>query len=58
MKEPEAATFPLAMNTAGLGLYMTLGLPRPSSPSKEVIPVLIYGGSTAVGATSIQLAKL
>ena len=58
MTDAEAATYPVAVTTAGMGLYNALGLPRPSAPSSEAVPVLVYGGNTAVGAAAIQLAKL
>ncbi|KAL8372448.1 hypothetical protein RB595_001989 [Gaeumannomyces hyphopodioides] len=53
----EAATIPLAAGTAAFGLYRSLGLPEPWAPAKEPIPLVIYGGGTAVGAFAIQLAK-
>ena len=51
---------PLAVNTAALGLFGRdhLALPMPStSPERSNIAIFIYGGSTSVGATAIQLAK-
>ncbi|KAL8302720.1 hypothetical protein RB593_001138 [Gaeumannomyces tritici] len=53
----EAATIPLAAATAAVGLYRHLGLPEPWAPAKEPIPLVIYGGGTAVGAFAIQLAR-
>ncbi|MCJ1467845.1 hypothetical protein MMC07_006470 [Pseudocyphellaria aurata] len=52
----EAATIPLAALTASLALYRTLALPQPWSPAESPIPLLIYGGSSAVGAFAIKLA--
>jgi hypothetical protein len=54
---PEAATIPLAGMTAALGLYQRLELPLPFQPATEPIPLVIYGGSSAVGAFAIKLAQ-
>lgn len=52
----EAATIPLAALTASLALYRALALPQPWSPAESPAPLLIYGGSSAVGAFAIKLA--
>jgi NADPH2:quinone reductase len=52
----EAATIPLAAMTAALGLYQRLELPLPFRPATTPIPLVIYGGSSAVGAFAIKLA--
>lgn len=52
----EAATVPLAAATAAVGLYRRLKLPEPWAPAAESIPLVVYGGGTAVGAFAIQLA--
>lgn len=56
----EGATLPLAAMTAALALYQHLGLPLPWSTSKSTdsVPVLIYGGASAVGAFALKFAKL
>ncbi|KAL2812000.1 GroES-like protein [Aspergillus granulosus] len=54
----EAATIPLAAMTAALGLYQSLRLPLPWNPTAEPLPLIIYGGATAVGAFAIKLARL
>lgn len=67
----EAATIPLAAMTAAVGLFDRLGLPepwqhgrqdgKPVKDSKETGPragpLLVYGGASAVGAFTVQLAK-
>lgn len=52
------AGLPLSAMTAAIALYQALSLPIPTTPGKKDIPVLIYGGATAVGAYALQLAKL
>lgn len=54
----EAATIPLAAMTAALGLYQKLKLPLPWNPASEPLPLVVYGGATAVGAFVIKLARL
>jgi NADPH:quinone reductase and related Zn-dependent oxidoreductases len=44
--------------TAALGLYQILGLPLPWSPTSAPQPLVIYGGSTAVGAFALKFAQL
>jgi NADPH:quinone reductase len=52
----EAATVPLAGLTASLALYQRLALPLPWNAALRSVPLVIYGGSTAVGAFAIKLA--
>ena len=54
----EAATTPLASLTAAMSLYRTLRLPQPwiRAEPDTLTPLLIYGGSSAVGAFGIKLA--
>jgi NADPH:quinone reductase len=56
----EAATLPLSGMTACLALYQHLKLPLPWDPvvAPKTLPVLIYGGASAVGAYALQFAKL
>lgn len=57
LSDEEAATLGMGISTVGQGMYQALGLPLPGSPAKEKFPVLIYGGSSAMGAYGIQFAK-
>lgn len=57
----DAATLPLAVMTAQIGLFIKLGLDTPpedgsSAPSKSKA-VIINGASSSVGAFAVQLAK-
>lgn len=58
LTDEEAATLGIAITTVGQGLYQHLKLPLPTAPAKEPFPILIYGGSTAMGVSGIQYAKL
>lgn len=53
----EGAAIPLAALTSACGLYARLGLPEPWLPATQSIPLVIYGGSSAVGSYAIQLAQ-
>ena len=52
------AGLPLSFMTAALALYQHLRLPLPTVPGQKDIPILIYGGASAVGAYALKLAKL
>ena len=54
----EAATLPLCFMTSAVGLYYDLRLPSPWTPTDVRTPLVIYGGSSAVGAFAIKLARL
>jgi NADPH:quinone reductase-like Zn-dependent oxidoreductase len=52
-----AAVLPLSVDTAAAALFQNLGLPLPSlSPKSTGKTVLIWGGSSSVGSSAIQLA--
>ena len=56
----DAATLPLAFNTAAAGLYKDQGLPLPNletKPGSAGKTVLVWGGSSSVGALAVQLLK-
>lgn len=54
----KGATIPLAAMTAAVGLYIRLGLPEPWKAATTPIPLIVYGGSGAVGAYAIKLAQV
>lgn len=58
MSTEEASTLGVATTTIGQALYQKLQLPLPTKPATNSLPILIYGGSTAVGNLTIQYAKL
>ncbi|KZT55729.1 GroES-like protein [Calocera cornea HHB12733] len=58
----QGATIPLAFVTAGAGLEAALGVRLPAPPAdlpaaNKGEPLLVWGGSSSVGAFTIQLAK-
>ncbi|KAL5361696.1 chaperonin 10-like protein [Aspergillus floccosus] len=53
----EAATIPLAAMTAAVAMYKHLHLPAPWQPATSPLPLIIYGGASAIGAYAIQLAR-
>lgn len=55
--EQAAALGGIGPHTAVQALYMRHKLPWPSSPLKEPIPFLVWGGSSSVGLYAVQLAK-
>lgn len=52
----QAATIPLAALTSSVALYHNLKLPYPWEQSKTRTPLLIYGGTSAIGTFAIKLA--
>lgn len=60
MSFTDASVLPLALSTAAMGLYGKgfLRLPPPKvSPEPAGKAILVWGGSSSVGAVAIQLAK-
>jgi NADPH:quinone reductase len=64
MSDEEAATFPLAIYTAAVGLYRNLDIPAPwtrsdgHAPRGGKVALIVNGGASSVGAFAIKLAKL
>ncbi|OBR05068.1 Zinc-binding dehydrogenase [Colletotrichum higginsianum IMI 349063] len=59
ISDEEAATLGIAVTTVGQGLYQSLNLPLPTEPTTDPsATILIYGGSTAMGISGIQYARL
>ena len=58
----DAAPIGVSILTVGQGLYQEMGLRRPDEPlpaaGTKKAQVLVYGGSSAVGAVAIQFLKL
>lgn len=60
MSEEEAASPGAGITTAGWGVLVGHGVPVPEGGSAggKGEPILVYGGTSATGATAIQMAKL
>lgn len=43
--------------TAAVGLFLRFQLPQPWTPATQSIPLVVYGGASAVGAYAIKLAQ-
>ncbi|GAA6012647.1 hypothetical protein JCM11491_005467 [Sporobolomyces phaffii] len=56
--EEAAASGGIAPLTAVQALYMRHKFNEPSNPSKDGIPVLVWGGTSSVGLYAVQLLKL
>jgi NADPH:quinone reductase-like Zn-dependent oxidoreductase len=60
LKYENAVVLPLALSTAGLGLFSKSGLalpyPQPGTAANCGKAIIFYGASTAVGSSGIQLA--
>lgn len=59
MTYEEGCVFPMGMATAAIALFAILGIPRPpkGQPTQQQAGFLIWGASSSVGASTLQLAK-
>lgn len=51
----EGATLPMSVATAGVGMWQSLGLPKPEQ-GKQNGGFLVWGASSSVGASVVQMA--
>jgi len=60
MSFEEASTLGTAINSSALAIFLSSKLPWEllEKPAEKAQPVLVYGGSTAVGTMTIQMLKL
>ena len=54
----QAAVLPMAVATAGVGIFMCMGAPRGPSFTKQEGIFLITGASSSVGAAAVQIARI
>ncbi|TVY42630.1 Dehydrogenase [Lachnellula subtilissima] len=58
MTYEEGCVFPMAMATSAIALFVHLGIPRPTGqPTLQKSGLLIWGASSSVGVSALQLAK-
>jgi NADPH:quinone reductase-like Zn-dependent oxidoreductase len=60
MSFEDACTVGTALNSAAMAMFYSFGLPWTlvEKPSEKAFPILVYGGSSAVGTMAIQLLRL
>lgn len=55
----DAATLGVALGTSCISFWKALGLTAtPNEPAATPFPILVYGGSTAMGTMAVQILKL
>lgn len=55
MSLEEAAILPMAVATAGSGIFNSMDIPRP--PTKQQGAFIVWGASSSVGTAAVQIAK-
>ena len=56
MSHDHGAILPMAVATAGIAIFVCLNIPRPTAQQKQHGGFLVWGGSSAVGSTAVQMA--
>ena len=56
MSFEEGSILPMSIATAGLGIFVSLEIPRP--PTKQQGGFLVWGASSSVGSAVVQIAKI
>ncbi|KAL8851973.1 MAG: hypothetical protein Q9221_003184 [Calogaya cf. arnoldii] len=57
MSFEEGAILPMAIATAGVGIFLNLGIPRPTGTQKQSGGFLVWGASSSVGSAAVQIAR-
>ena len=50
----EASILPMSVATSGVGIFLSMGIPRP--PAKQQGGFLVWGASSSVGTAAVQIA--
>ena len=54
MSFEEGAILPMSVATSGVGIFLSMGIPRP--PTKQQGGFLVWGASSSVGTAAVQIA--
>lgn len=57
MSFEEGAILPMAVATAGVGIFINLGIPRPTGTKKQSGGFLVWGASSSTGSAAVQIAR-
>ncbi|KAL8996083.1 MAG: hypothetical protein Q9169_004322 [Polycauliona sp. 2 TL-2023] len=57
MSFEEGAILPMAVATAGVGIFINLGIPRPTGTTKQSGGFLVWGASSSTGSAAVQIAR-
>ncbi|KAL8758515.1 MAG: hypothetical protein Q9199_001427 [Rusavskia elegans] len=57
MSFKEGAILPMAIATAGVGIFLDLGIPRPTGTEKQSGGFLVWGASSSIGSAAVQIAR-
>ncbi|KAI4238303.1 MAG: hypothetical protein LQ349_001199 [Xanthoria aureola] len=57
MSFEEGAILPMAIATTGVGIFLNLGIPRPTGTEKQSGGFLVWGASSSVGSAAVQIAR-
>ncbi|KAL8783819.1 MAG: hypothetical protein Q9213_004365 [Squamulea squamosa] len=53
----QGAILPMAVATSGVGIFLNLGIPRPSGTENQSGGFLVWGASSSVGSAAVQIAR-
>ncbi|KAL8734336.1 MAG: hypothetical protein Q9166_001534 [cf. Caloplaca sp. 2 TL-2023] len=57
MSFEEGSILPMAVATAGVGIFLDLEIPRPTGTEKQSGGFLVWGASSSVGSAAVQIAR-
>ncbi|KAL8775569.1 MAG: hypothetical protein Q9209_000065 [Squamulea sp. 1 TL-2023] len=57
MSFEQGAILPMAVATSGVGIFLDLGIPRPTGTEKQSGGFLVWGASSSVGSAAVQIVR-